>query len=109
MQGIPIKADRPRTLRYSTNAFCVMEELTGKAVMELNNGAGIIEIRAMLYSGLYWEDKELTLEDAGDILDVFISNDNLDYITEKLGEAIERALGENPKPGKKFKKKKRKR
>jgi len=109
MQGVLIKADKQRLLRYGTNAFCVMEELTGKSVMELNNGAGLLEIRAMLYSGLCWEDKELTLDKAGDILDEFIRKDELDYITEKIGEATEQALGAKKAKGKKFKKKKRRR
>jgi hypothetical protein len=104
MQSIMIKADRPRGLRFSTTAFCKLEDLTGKSTSELNEGAGMQELRAMVYCGLYWEDKNLTLEDAGDIMDIIMQNQGIDYLSDNLGKAIELALGQGKEN--KFKKKK---
>ena len=106
-QSVILKADRPRGLRYSTSAFCKVEEITGKTIFELNEGAGMIEMRAMLYCGLYWEDKQLTLEDTGEIMDVILQNDDIEYLSEKIAQAVEMATGNNRKTGKKHKKGKR--
>ncbi len=100
-----IQADKQRRIRFDTNAFCMMEEITGKSLSELNDRAGIRDIRAMLFCGLFWEDDQLTLEKTGDILDIIMRRDGLDEVTKKLGAALEAATGSVSK--KKMKKLKR--
>ena len=99
-----IQADKQRRIRFDTNAFCMMEEITGKSLSELNDRAGIRDIRAMLYCGLFWEDDQLTLEKTGDILDTIMRKNGLDEVTKKLGKALEAATGSvSKKKMKKFK------
>ena len=100
-QGVFINADKPRNLRYNTSAFCKIEEITGKTVFELNEGAGMTEMRAMLYCGLYWEDNSLTLDGAGEVMDAILQNDDVEYLSEKIAEAVELAMGEKETKGKK--------
>ncbi len=57
--GTREQADKQRRLRFDTNAFCMLEEITGKTVTERGNDkSGIPEVRAMLYCGLYWDDDQ---------------------------------------------------
>jgi len=93
-RDVLIYADKERRLRFNTTAFCTLEEITGKTVFELNEGAGMREMRAMLYCGLYWEDKELTIEGTGEVMDVILREKDVDYLSEKLGEALELAIGD---------------
>lgn len=88
-----IQADKQRRIRFDTNAFCMMEEITGKSLAELNERAGIRDIRAMLFCGLYWEDDQLTLEHTGEILDIIMQTNGLEEVTKKLGNALEAATG----------------
>jgi len=65
--GVTIELDRPRTLRYGINALAKVEDITGKSIMSLDlNNVGIKDLLAIIYAGLYHEDKTLTLEAVGD-------------------------------------------
>ena len=62
-QGVTIILDKPRTLRYGINALAKIEEITGKALMQLDlSNVGIKELLGIVYAGLYHEDKTLTIE-----------------------------------------------
>lgn len=91
---IHIELDRPRHLRYGINALCQLEKMTKKTVSDISKNPGIIELRAMLYCGLTWEDKKLILEEVGNMMDEV---SDIEYISEKVGEAMELALGDDDK------------
>lgn len=83
-----INLDKERHLKYNLNALITAEKITGKKLAELGGEKGSFDLeflRAMLYAGLIWEDKELTLEDVGDLIDM----ENLEYVTDRLGEAMQ--------------------
>jgi len=101
MKSIILRADKARNLRYSTNAFCKMEEMTGKPVTQLAENAGMSDLRVMLFCGLYWEDNDLTEEKAGDIMDIVMQNHGIDELTDKISKAMELAMGEKKVLGKK--------
>ena len=101
MKSIILRADKARNLRYSTNAFCKMEEMTGKAVPQLTENAGMSDLRVMLFCGLYWEDNELTEEKAGDIMDIVIQKDGVEHLTDQISKAMSLAMGEQQVLGKK--------
>ena len=46
---------------------------------------------AIVYAGLYHEDKTLTVEKVGDLIDEY---SNLKEVAEKIGEALTLAFGE---------------
>lgn len=91
-RAVMIEADKARNLRFGTNALCQMEEMTGKSVNQLNESAGMKELRIMMYCGLRWEDKELTIEKTGEIMDEIMSKHGIDYLSEKIGKAMELAI-----------------
>lgn len=89
--GITINLDKPRTLRYGMNALAKIEDLTGKSILALDlNKVGIKDLLAIIYAGLYHEDKTLTIDKVGDLIDEY---SNLTEIAEKIGEALTAAFG----------------
>ena len=90
-KGITIQLDRPRTLRYGINALAKIEDITGKPILALDlNNVGIKDLLAIVYGGLYHEDKTLTIEKVGELIDEY---SDLTEIAEKLGEALTEAFG----------------
>lgn len=90
-KGITINLDKPRTLRYGMNALAKIEDLTGKSILSLDlNKVGIKDLLAIIYGGLYHEDKTLTIEMVGDLIDEY---SDLNEIAEKVGEALTSAFG----------------
>lgn len=96
--GVTIVLDRPRTLRYGMNALAKIEDITGKSMMSLDlDNVCIKDLLAIVYAGLYHEDKKLTLEQVGDLIDEY---SDISTIAEKLAEALTVAFGK-PANGKK--------
>jgi len=90
-KGVLIELDKPRTLRYGLNALVTIEEQIGKPLTGLDfNNVSVKDLRAILYAGLFHEDKELTPEKVADLVDEFSSIEN---ISGKLGEAMTLAFG----------------
>jgi hypothetical protein len=87
-KSIPIELDKMRNLRLGVNAICDIESITGKSISNLTDGAGLADIRTILYCGLRWEDDEIEMETVGDL----IENADLKMVANKIGEAIELAL-----------------
>lgn len=85
---VVVNLDKERHLKFNLNALILAEEITGKKLAELGEkkeNFDLAFLRAMLYAGLKHEDKELTLEEVGDLIDM----DNMEEVTEKLGEAMQ--------------------
>lgn len=73
------------------NALAKIEDLTGKSILSLDlNKLGIKDLLAIVYGGLYHEDKTLTIQKVGDLIDEY---SNLNEVAEKLGEALTAAFG----------------
>ena len=84
---VTIRLDKERILKFNLNALILAEEITGKKLASLGadtNGFDLAFLRGMLYAGLKHEDSELTLEQVGDLIDM----DNMEEVTNKLGEAM---------------------
>ena len=80
--------DKERVLKFNLNALILAEEITGKKLASLGedaNGFDLSFLRGMLFAGLTHEDKELTLEQVGDMIDM----ENMEDVTTKLGEAMQ--------------------
>ena len=87
-----MELDKPRTLRYGMNALIIIEELIGKPMSKLDlSGISFKELRCMIYAGLYHEDKSLTPELVGDLIDQY---SNISDISNKMGEAFTASFGE---------------
>jgi hypothetical protein len=91
-KGITINLDKPRTLRYGINALAKIEDVTGKALMKLDlNNIGIKDLLGIVYAGLYHEDKDLTIDKVGDLIDEYSS---LNEVAENVSKALTLAFGE---------------
>lgn len=72
--GVTIEAGgKSRRLRFSSNAFCDLEEATGVSIFNLldvlDNNPTLTFIRACVWAGLRSSDDEITMTAAGDIID----------------------------------------
>src|SRR5690348_14014076 len=66
--GVKITLDRERTLLLNGNALVEVEEILGQPFdLQKIFDSGVRGLRALLYCGLKWEDKELTLENVGEL------------------------------------------
>lgn len=62
--------DRARVMKYTMNALALAEELTGKNILSMDiKKIGVVEMRALIFAGLYDNDRDLTLEQVGDLAD----------------------------------------
>ena len=92
-KGVTIELDKPRTLRYGLNALAKVEDLTGKSIMGLDlKSVSIKDLLAIIFAGLYHEDKNLTVTKVGDLIDEY---SNITEVAEKLGEAFTLAFGKD--------------
>lgn len=83
-----IELDKARNLRLGSNQFAMLQDLG----IDLNAGnTGFRELRAILYVGLSWEDKNLTLEQVGDLMDevIFDEEKGMNYIVDKVTKCVE--------------------
>lgn len=84
--------DRPRFLRFDINAIADLEDMTGKSVAEaLSNRQkiGFSMIRALLWAGLKHEEPMLTVEAAGELINLFVEKGGtIGILMAKVGEAI---------------------
>lgn len=103
MRGITIQADKTRMLRFSINAMIEYKQARGEEIMSalarMNDGVDFEFIRYMFYLGLKHEDKELTEEKTGEILDILFEEHGIEYVAELLGDAISKAFGIKETPG----------
>jgi len=84
MKKVVIYLDKERYLRFDLNAMSKFEEITNTSSFSIGENMNARTIRALLFSCLYYEDKELTVEDVGNMIDI----ENMNYISEKLNELI---------------------
>lgn len=94
-QAILIHLDKPRQLRYRHAALSALEQHFGCKMAEMGGklgNPGVDDIDIFLWAGLLWEDKTLTLEAIGDLID----NGESDYgaILPAVAEAFRQAFGQ---------------
>lgn len=90
-QYLTLELDRPRRLRFDFNALADAEEALGKGLAVVLSGdmVGFRTLRALLWAGLKWEDRGLTIERMGQLIQKFIEGAGT---LEALGDAIGKAL-----------------
>jgi len=83
--------DKVRHLKYGMNALINLEQEMGRPLSEIGNeqNTKLEDLRTMFYVGLKHEDKDLTQEQVGDIMDYLISVHGMNYLSEKLAEAMD--------------------
>lgn len=90
---VTIEADKARNLKFTYNALITLQEDFGLEVDKIGDGMTFKDIRSFYYCGLKHEDKELTEEKVGDLLDDMIEKFGMEYVGTKLAEAVMKAFG----------------
>lgn len=89
---VDIVLDKKRRLKFNMNALTELEDVLGIPITGLSSQkVGMKELRAMLWAGLLHEEPELTLREAGDLMEV----ENLNEISTKITEAMTLAFPQN--------------
>jgi hypothetical protein len=90
MNYVNIELDKPRRIRFDVNALSDAEEALGMGLgTVMQSQLGIRMIRALLWAGLKWEDRGLTLERTGTLIQKYLENGG---DLGALGETLTRAL-----------------
>lgn len=102
MKTITFDADKSRNLKFGMNALIQLEKELGKPLTSMGTDEFKLEdLRTMLYIGLKWEDKKLSQDSVGDIMDEAIAKHGMEYLSTQLGEALQGAFGNTAMPFKK--------
>jgi len=99
---IEIKLDKVRYLQAGINSVIRIETELGRPITELSDNVKLSDLRTILYCLLVGMDKKLTQEKVGELMDIAIENEGIEYLSEKISEAMNASLGQNnPIPSKK--------
>lgn len=99
---VEIKLDKKRYLQAGINSIIRMETEIGRPITELSDNVRLSDLRTMLYCLLVAQDKKLTQEKVGELMDIAIEEHGMEYLSEKITEAMTAPLGQNtPIPSKK--------
>jgi hypothetical protein len=96
MRGIEILLDRPRHLIFDINAIAEFEERASKGIGQMLQNQSIAAIRLALWVGLKTEDRTMTPERAGDVLQRYLdqyegAGEPLQYVVERINQALVRS------------------
>jgi spore coat polysaccharide biosynthesis protein SpsF (cytidylyltransferase family) len=87
MNYVTIQLDKARNMKMGMKATSIIEEKFKKPIVKINfDELTIMELATIVYAGLVWEDKELTVDKVLDILD---EHADLQTISETLAKAME--------------------
>ena len=92
MKPVLLKADRERFLKFDINAIIRFEEIAGKGIQDMNQSS-LKDLRTMMYCGLCWEDKSLTEEEAGTIMQEVLQEYGMEYLGGRIEKAIQEGFG----------------
>jgi type II secretory pathway component PulK len=82
---VKIMLDKERTLKFNLNSLVLAEDMgVDLEKMAKEGKLKLKDMRTLLYVGLVHEDKELTPEKVGEMIDF----SNIDEITEALNKAF---------------------
>lgn len=86
MRSVSIDLDKPRRLRFDLNALADAE----RAGVTFADGLsfGFHTLRTLFWVGLKWEDRGLTEQRMGQILQDYLEKNSLDKLAETLAEAL---------------------
>jgi hypothetical protein len=89
---VKIELDKVRNLRYTMNSLAEIEDALGVPLSEMGNIKMTIKnVRVILWAGLIHEDKELTIEEVGDFVDLT----NFEEVQTKVAEAFSMTQAKN--------------
>lgn len=90
--GVKVKLDKMRTLRYTNRALVMLEDESGMTATELTarvSAGSMKSVNQLIWAGLLHADPDLELVDVYDMVDI----GRIEEIAEAVGEAVEAAFG----------------
>jgi|DEB0MinimDraft_10_1074344.scaffolds.fasta_scaffold471304_1 hypothetical protein len=88
---VTIELDKVRKLKYGINQLVLLEDLLKVPLAKLDmSSLSIANVRDIIFAGLSHEDKNLTQEQVGDLID---EHSSLEKVVEKITEAFEVSFG----------------
>jgi hypothetical protein len=93
---VTVKLDKQRKLKYTFNALCELEDALGRPLLEIRNNFRVKDLRALVWAGLLHENPDLTLEEAGRLLDEAPS---LEDVGDAVMMAVEMSVTKNADKG----------
>ena len=91
---VMIELDKERQLRYDFNAIADVEERAGLGIVAMFNEdrVGFHSIRLLLWGGLKWKDRGLTVDRAGTMINTYLQNGGtIEVLMEKIREALQKS------------------
>lgn len=103
MKIVKIRMDKERHLKFGMNATIQLEKDLGKPISQMGTSPSLEELSIIMFHGLKWEDKKLTLELVGDLFDEAVEHyGTFQEVVKLLMEAFSATFGEkNATPSKK--------
>ena len=86
---------KPKVMKLGFNGFVELEEKIGKPITEISSGeVAFADLRTIFQVALRRGGmKDITAEETGDILDIVIEEEGLEYLVDKLTQVIEGSMG----------------
>jgi len=95
---IDITLDRPRRIRFDLNALVEIENISQKSLTGLLTDLSLTTLRNLTWAGLKHEDRRLTRERTGELLQVYLENGGTtERLIEQLVDALEQSGVFKPK------------
>lgn len=93
LDTVILELDRVRELRFGFKGLKIIEGMFGKPLLEIDlHKLKSDDIQKIIYAGLVSDDKELTLDEVEDIIDMI----NYMELIKKMNLAIAKAYGIEP-------------
>lgn len=82
---VKIDLDKERHLYYNLNSLEKIEDLLGISIDKIGENLNMKALKVLLYAGLVWEDKKLTLDQVGDM----VGFEDMEKVSEAINKAFE--------------------
>lgn len=89
---------KDRHLKMGINALAELEQIINKPITDMGEDVSLSDLRALFYVAMKWEDKSLTLDETGDLMDSVIDEHGFEFLSQKLGELMTGAMGNTQLP-----------
>lgn len=81
---VTINLDKERHLYFTLNSLELIEDMTGTSVDKIGENMNMKTLKALVFAGLVHEDKDLTVDEVGEMIGV----DKIEEVSKAIGEAF---------------------
>ena len=97
--SVDITFDKPRKIRFDLNALVEVEAIAGKSLTALLGDLSLTTLRDLTWAGLKHEDRRLTRERAGQLLQGYLeAGGTTEELITRLVDALEQSGVFKPSP-----------